>query len=130
MRASSAEEKTVALSWALPGCGKRGKPQRAARVADDETAGQAVNTAHMFAGDHADQPAASFAAKVAQIHIDGCEPRPGRLGDDLPVVEADDRDGIGHGDTALAQRVGNTAGNLVIAAEDRIRRLAAGAEEL
>ena len=38
----------------------------------------------------------------------------------FPVVEADDGDVAGHGEARLAQRVGGAAGDLVVAAEERV----------
>ena len=48
---------------------------------------------------------------------------------DLPIVEADHRDVAGHDDAALAQRVDDAAGDLVVAAEDAIRRGRRGLEQ-
>src|SRR5581483_10043753 len=60
---------------------------------------------------------------------DAGQRRAGRLGDDLPVVEADQGDILRDGNPALAERIGNAARDLVVATEDRIGRVTPRPEE-
>jgi hypothetical protein len=56
-----------------------------------------------------------------QIHIDRGERRPRCCRDDFPIIEANDRDVLGHAHATLAKRIDDTTGDLVAAAEDCTR---------
>src|SRR5581483_4046712 len=95
----------------------------AAGIADDQRAGQPANAGETLAGDELHHLAARLAAHFVEVHVDAGQRRAGRLGDDLPVVEADQGDILRDGNPALAERIGNAARDLVVATEDRIGRV-------
>src|ERR1700730_19239706 len=103
---------------------------RAAGFADHQRAWQATDAMVPFAGDQPHELPAGLATELLQVHVDAGERRPRRFRHDLPIVEADQRDRVGHADAALAERIRHPAGDLVVAAEDRIGRHAAAAEKL
>ena len=75
-------------------------------------------------GDHLEQAVAGLAAEGAEVHVDAGERRAGGERHHLPVVEADDGDVAGDGEAALAEGVGGAAGDLVVAAEEGVGRVA------
>src|SRR6185295_13621691 len=77
--------------------------------------------------DHVEQAQARLPAELVQVHVDRGDGRSRRGGDDVPVVEADHGDVVGHAHTRLTQAVDDAARDLVTAAEDRVdRRTKAG----
>ena len=88
-----------------PPAGKAGTRRRRARAVD-----------------HVEQAQARLPAELVQVHVDRGHGRPRRGGDDIPVVEADHGDVVGHAHTRLTQAVDDAACDLVAAAEDRVDR--------
>ncbi len=84
----------------------------------------------LLAADLVEKAPAGVTTEILEVHVDAGQRRAGRLGHDFPVVEADDRNAVGHDDAALAERVGGAASDLVVAAEQRLGRPFAATEQL
>src|ERR1700754_1770208 len=88
------------------------------RAADHHTGVQRLDPGLRLTVDGGEQTLGRYASKALEIHVDAGQIGAGATGEDLPVVEAHDRDVVGDGTTVLAQRVHDAAGHLVAAAED------------
>src|SRR5690606_36291448 len=95
----------------------------------DERAGQAADDADGFAADHVDEQPPGLVAERGEVHVDAGERRAGGVGHDVPVVEADYRDLVRYGDSALAQRIDAAARDLVVAGEEAVGRRPLAVEE-
>src|SRR5713226_9080511 len=67
-------------------------PVGPAGLADDQAARKAIDAFPFPSGDQVQHPPAAFAAELDEVHVDAGERRPRRVGDDLPIVEPDQRD--------------------------------------
>src|SRR4051794_39639658 len=104
-------------------------PAGATGRANNQAARQAMDALPLVARDQLQHASAALAAEIDQIHIHARKRRSRRLSDDLPIVEADQRDDIGDADPPLAQRIGDAARYLVVAAEDGVGARATRAEQ-
>src|SRR5690606_8091110 len=62
-------------------------------------------------------------------HVDARERRTRGRRHDLPIVETNDGDVVGYGEPTIAQRLGRAAGDLVVAAKERVGHLCLTVEE-
>lgn len=77
--------------------------------------------ANIFASSQRQDRKASTVSEFLELHIDGGEWRACLLGNDFPIVEADDCYILGNADAFVPQGIDNSARNLVIPAKDRVR---------
>ena len=84
----------------------------------------------VFAGDHVEHARTRLPAKILEVHVDTGERRPRGGRHDLPVVETDDRDSLGHDDTAFTKGVGGASRDLVVAAKQGVGRRTLARKEL
>ena len=90
------------------------------RPTNDELAGQADDAALSLSTDESQQTGASPVAQLVDPHVDAGKMRACLDYEEVPVVEAYDRDVVGYPTPALAQRLDGAARNLVVPAEEAV----------